>query len=109
MLAEIAKRGIKYEFVPNPTKRVSDMSKKEKKKYDKGFAGLSMTDLKSLVKKHEQARLLTEEDKTVKLDSIKNIKPLSDELKEWMPKQWQIYKRKKGLVMDDEDEASMNA
>eukprot|EP00956_Cyclotella_meneghiniana_P007342 scaffold9965_cov69-Cyclotella_meneghiniana.AAC.23 len=29
MLAEIAKRGIKYVFVPNPTKRVSDMSKKE--------------------------------------------------------------------------------
>jgi hypothetical protein len=78
MLAEIAKRGIiEYVFVP----------KKEKKKYDKGFAGLSMTELKSLVKKHEQARLLTEEDKTVKITSIKNIKPLSDELKLWMPKQ----------------------
>jgi hypothetical protein len=51
MLAEIAKRGIEYVFVPNPTKQVSTMSKKEKKKYDKGFAGLLMTELKSLVKK----------------------------------------------------------
>jgi hypothetical protein len=57
----------------------------------------------------EQARLLTEEDKTVKIDSIKNIKPLSDELKQWMPKQWQIYKHKKGLIMDEEDAESMNA
>ena len=68
-----------------------------------------MTELKSLVKKHEQARLLTEEDKTVKIDSIKNIKPLPDELKQLMPKQLQIYKRKKGLIMDDEDEASITA
>jgi hypothetical protein len=107
MLAEIAKRGIEYVFVPNPTKQVSTMSKKEKKEYV-GFAGLSMTELKSLVKKHEQAHLLTEEDKTVKITSIKNIKPLSDELKLWMPKQWQIYKRKKDLIMDKEDAESVN-
>ena len=50
-----------------------------------------------------------EEDKTVKIDSIRNIKPLSDEMKQWMPKQWQIYKRKKGLIMDDEEEESMTA
>ena len=68
-----------------------------------------MTELKSLVKKHEQARLLTEEDKSVKIDSIKNIKPLPDELKQLMPKKWQIYKQKKGLTMDDEDEASITA
>ena len=68
-----------------------------------------MTDLKSLVKKHKQTRLLMEEDKTVKIDSIRNIKPLSDEMKQWMPKQWQIYKRKKGLIMDDEEEESMTA
>ncbi len=74
MLAEIAKRGIEYVFVLNPTKQVSTMSKNEKKKDDKGFAGLSMTELKSLVQKHEQARLLTEEDKTIKIDSIRTSK-----------------------------------
>ena len=111
MLAEIEKWGIEYVFVPRPKKNIS--SEKEQKKYDKGFAGLSMTDLKTLVKKHEQQRLLVlvEEDKTVKIeiDKIKHIKPLSDELKQWMPKQWQIYKRKKGLIIDDEEAASLTA
>ena len=109
MLAEIEKRGIEYVFVPKPKKEYNELSKKDQKKYDKGFAGLSMTDLKTLVKKHEQQRLLVEEDKTVKVDKIKYLKPLSDELKQWMPKQWQIYKRKKGLIIDDEEAASLTA
>ena len=57
----------------------------------------------------KEARLLVEEDKTVKVDKIKHIKPLSDELKQWMPKQWQIYKRKKGLILDDEEAESLTA
>ena len=109
MLAEIEERGIEYVFVPKPNKNRSELTKNEKKKYDKGFAGLSMTDLKKLVKKHEQLRLLEEEDKTVKIDSIKTIYPLSHELKQWMPKQWQIYKRKKGLIMDDDNDESLDA
>ena len=29
---------------------------------------------------------------------VKAIKPLSDKMKQWLPKQWEIYKRRKGLV-----------
>ena len=106
MLAEIQAREIEYVFVPKPNKEYSELTKSEKKKYDKGFAGLSMTDLKKLIKKHEQQRLLSEEDKTIKLDKIQYIKPLSQELKQWMSKQWRLYKRKKGLIMDDDDDES---
>jgi hypothetical protein len=105
VMAEINARQIKYEFVPAPKKRVQDMTKAEKTKYNKGFDGLSITDLKKLLKQHKQQRLAVEEEKTVKADSIRNIKPLSAEMKQWMPQQWIIYKRKKGLLMDDEESA----
>jgi hypothetical protein len=50
---------------------------------------------------HERARLQKEEDQVfAKVTAMKNIKPLSNKLREWMPKQWEIYKIKKGLDMD---------
>jgi hypothetical protein len=46
--------------------------------------------------------LAVEEEKAVKEENIQNIKPLSAAMKQWMPQQWIIYKRKKGLIMYDE-------
>jgi molybdopterin converting factor small subunit len=92
VMAEINARQIKYEFVPAPNKRVRDMTKKEKEKYNKGFDGISITDLKKLLKRHEQERLAIEEEKVIKAENMQNIKPLSTAMKEFMPKQWTIYK-----------------
>jgi hypothetical protein len=43
---------------------------------------------------------LKEEDKTFAKESdVKYIKPFSTKMKEWMPRQWQIYKERKGIVI----------
>jgi hypothetical protein len=34
-----------------------------------------------------------------KHEEVNYMKPLSDKMKEWMPKQWNIYKQKKGIVI----------
>jgi hypothetical protein len=44
-----------------------------------------------------------------KESDIKHIKPMSHKLKQWMPKQWAIYKRRKGLVMDTKEEEALQA
>jgi hypothetical protein len=101
-MSEINERGIRF---PKPKKKVSQMSKKEKEKFDKKFEGMSITDLKALLRRHERRRLVEEEDRAhAKESDIKHIKPMSHKLKQWMPKQWAIYKRRKGLVMDTEEE-----
>jgi hypothetical protein len=101
LMAEIDHRGIKYK----PTKKITDMTKEEKAKHAKKFDGLTMNELKNVLRLEERRRLLEEEDRTVvKLSDVKTVKPLSDEFKRWMPKQWKIYKQRKGLVMDDNEE-----
>jgi hypothetical protein len=76
-MAKIHEGQIQYEFIPAPNKQVKDMTKAEKTKYNKGFDGLSITDLKKLLKQQEQHRLAVEVEKAVKAESIQNIKPLS--------------------------------
>jgi hypothetical protein len=54
--------------------------------------------LRHELRDHERARLEKEEDQVfAKVSDVKTIKPLSKKLRDWMPKQWEIYKKKKGL------------
>ena len=53
-----------------------------------------------LLKVHERARLQREEEKVfAKLEEVKYIKPLSPKMKQWMPKQLEVYKKRKGLYI----------
>jgi hypothetical protein len=40
-----------------------------------------------------------------KLDEVKNIKPLSQKMQQWLPIQWQIYKKRKGQVQEQPGQA----
>ena len=98
VLAEIKKRDIKYK----PVKAVKDMTKKELAKHKKQWEGCSIKQMTIELKKHEHARLGADEGIHLKdYNEVKNLKPLSQKLQQWMPKQWEIYKRKKGQVHDD--------
>ena len=102
LMAEITHRNITF---PKPQKELANMTAKEKDKYNKQWDGMTITELKNELRKDERKRLLEEEEQVIaKLSDVKTIKPLSDLLKQWMPKQWEIYKRRKGLVMEDEDD-----
>jgi hypothetical protein len=91
VMAEINERGIRS---PKPKKKVNQMTKKEKEKFDKKFEGMTMTELKALLRKHERTRLVEEEDRAhAKESDVKHIKPISNKLKQWLPKQWAINKR----------------
>ena len=64
----------------------------------KEWTDLKEAELVILLKEHERARLLKEEDKVFSmLEEVKYIKPLSQKMKQWMPKQLEVYKKKKGL------------
>lgn len=101
VLAEIKKRDIKYK----PVKAIKDMTKKELAKHKKQWEGCSIKQMTIELKKHEHARLGADEGIHLKdYNEVKNIKPLSQKLQQWMPKQWEIYKRKKGQVHDNADD-----
>jgi hypothetical protein len=94
LMAEINERGIRF---PKSKKKVNQMTKKEKEKFDKKFDGMTMTDLKALLRRHERTRLVEEEDRVhAKESDVKHSKPISDKLKQWLLKQWEIYKEAKG-------------
>eukprot|EP00956_Cyclotella_meneghiniana_P005186 scaffold6470_cov52-Cyclotella_meneghiniana.AAC.1 len=102
VLAELKKRDIKYKA----TKPVSEMNKKEKAKHNIGWEGCSIKQMTAALKVHEHARLAREEGQHLKdFKEVKNIKPLSQKLQQWMPKQWAIYKRKKGQVHEEAEDA----
>ena len=53
--------------------------------------------MRHILRDDERARLQKDEEKVfAKVTDIKNIKPFSEKMKQWMPRQWQIYKEKKG-------------
>ena len=102
VLAEIKKRRIKY----NTTKPFDEMNKKEKERHKKKWEGCSIKQMTAALKVHEHARLAREEGQHLKdFKEVKNIKPLSQKLQQWMPKQWAIYKRKKGQVHEGAEDA----
>ena len=94
LLAEIKHRNIK-----RPNKWDRGAKNKQKKTIRiKEWTDLKEAELVILLKEHERARLLKEEDKVFsKLEEVKYIKPLSQKMKEWMPKQLEVYKKRKGL------------
>jgi hypothetical protein len=88
VMAEITERKIK---MPKNTKS-GDLAS--------DWKDFNMLELRHLLRTHERARLLKEEDKTFAKESdVKYIKPFSTKMKEWMPRQWQIYKERKGIVI----------
>jgi hypothetical protein len=63
---------------------------------------LNLLELRHILRNHERSRLSMEEDKVfAKVEEVKYVKPLSVKMKEWMPKQWNIYKQKKGIVITE--------
>jgi hypothetical protein len=97
IFAEIKHRCIKY----TPEKLVNKMTKEEKEKHKKKWDGASISRLKTLLRNDEHRRLGQEEGQHLpKYEDVKNIKPLSQKMQEWMPIQWQIYKKRKGQVQE---------
>lgn len=98
LMAEIHHRKIPF---PKPKKAVRDMTKEEKDRYALKWKGMNEAELRHELRDHERARLQKEEDQVfAKVTDVKNVKPLSSKLREWMPKQWEIYKKRKGLEME---------
>jgi hypothetical protein len=96
LMAEIRQRKVK---LPKPAKKVSEMTAKEKKKHEQKWDSQTEQDLKVMLRDHERAWLTKEEEKVfAKATDVKTIKPLSQKMKDWLPKQWEIYKRRKGLI-----------
>ena len=82
ILAELDARGVK-------------LTRKQRK-------NLKEHELKPFLVNHEIVRLQKEENKFVKGRSkVKTFKPLSDKMVEWLPKQWEIYKKRKGITIED--------
>jgi hypothetical protein len=101
LMAEINHRKIPF---PKPKKAVKEMTKAEKEKYKQKWNGLNEQELRYELRDHERACLEKEEDQVfAKVSDVKYIKPLSKKLREWMPKQWELYKKKKGLEGVPED------
>ena len=90
---------IKHRRINRPNKIERGAKNKVKKTVQiKEWTDLKEAELVTLIKVHEQARLLREENKVFsKLEEIKYLKPLSQKLKGWMPKQLEVYKKRKGL------------
>jgi hypothetical protein len=60
---------------------------------------LNETELRHELRDHEWACLKKEENKVfANAKDVKYLKPLLDKMRQWMPKQWLIYKKKKGLL-----------
>jgi hypothetical protein len=82
LLAGIKHRGIKY----TPEKQVKSMTKEEKAKHKKKWEGASIARLKTVLRNDEHQRLGEEEGQHLpKYKDVKNIKPLSQKMQEWMP------------------------
>jgi hypothetical protein len=92
------------------------MSNTEKKRHDTGlWKEQTMMWMKKALKIHEHDRLcakirrqsseLKVEFPLPKLNEVVNIIPLSDKMKEWLPKQWEVYKAKNGQVESGPDDS----
>jgi hypothetical protein len=90
VMAEIEHRGIDLPSKTKDGKAVTDWKD----------LNLNLLELRHILRNHERSRLSMEEDKVfAKVEEVKYVKLLSDKMKEWMPKQWNIYKQKKGIVI----------
>lgn len=101
IIAELEYRGVEYYLDPEKIEEhltMKDLKRHQTKRWDKQ----SIAWLKKALKIEEHKRLSDEAREAnvhpPKLNEVKNCKPLSDKLKEWLPKQWAIYKEKKGQV-----------
>jgi hypothetical protein len=89
-----------------PTKPVKEMTKKDMTNHKLGWSGMLIDDLKKALRADEHSTLCkTTEDPPQKYKKVKKIRPLSQKLKEWMPIQWQIFKKRKGLVKEQPSNA----
>ena len=59
--------------------------------------------LRHILRSIERTRLFEEDGKSYDKDEqVKQIKPLSDNMKDWLKIQWQIINAKQGIVQDEE-------
>jgi hypothetical protein len=104
LMAEIKERGIKF---PQPKTKLREMTATQREKYNKKWEGLNEMELRHILRDDERARLLKEEEKSfAKVRDVKYMKPLSKKMQEWKKEQWKIYKKKKGIVAEDNDDAN---
>jgi hypothetical protein len=66
---------------------------------------MPIDDPKKALRADEHLKLCKTEDPPPKYEEVKNFRPLSQKLKEWMPIQWQIFKKRKGLVEEQPSNA----
>jgi hypothetical protein len=105
ILAELEYRGVKYYL--DPETNVADLKGKDLERHQHGersgkWDNQTIAVIKKALKVAEYNRLCEEARKAniqgPKLGDVKEIEPLSDEMKEWMPIQWRIYKERNGQV-----------
>jgi hypothetical protein len=105
ILAELEYRGVKYYL--DPETNVADLKGKDLERHQHGersgkWDNQKIAVIKKALNVAEYNRLCEEARKAniqgPKLSDIKEIEPLSDEMKEWMLIQWQIYKERNGQV-----------
>ena len=94
LMAELIERKIKC-----PKKWPRKKKGKHHEIVVKSWDDLNETELRHLIRRHEKARLITEEGKAItKEEDVKCIKPLSAKMQQWFVRQGEIYKEKKGLT-----------
>jgi hypothetical protein len=100
------KRARDYKF-PQPKTKLREMTATQREKYNKKWDGLNEMELRHILRDDERARLLKEEEKSfAKVSDVKYMKPLSKKMQEWKKEQWKIYKKKKGIVAEDNDDGN---
>ena len=102
VLEELAYRNIEY----YNEKPVHQMSKTEKRRHNAAAFGKSKQWHDWLCTKiRRQSLELKVELPLPKLSEVVNIVSLSDKMKEWLPKQWEVYKAKNGQVESGPDDS----
>ena len=88
---------LQHRKVRRPKTRIRKKNKKPVTINIKEWSDMNEGELRHILRDDERARLQKDEEKVfAKVQDIKNIKPFSEKMKQWMPRQWQIYKEKKG-------------
>jgi hypothetical protein len=112
IVAELEHRGVEYYLDPEKTE--AELRGKDLERHQHGlqtgkWSKQSIAWLKRALKFAEHSRL-GEVAKDLgpvvagpKLSDVTEVEPLSEELKQWLPKQWEIYKQRNGQVHEGGD------
>jgi hypothetical protein len=112
IVAELEHRGVEYYLDPEKTE--AELRGKDLERHQHGlqtgkWSKQSIAWLKRALKFAEHSRLgevakdLGPDVAGPKLSDVTEVEPLSEELKQWLPKQWEIYKQRNGQVHEGGD------